>query len=29
VNAAYVWRFTLRDEAGQEFSQTGTVTILK
>jgi gliding motility-associated-like protein len=29
VNGAYVWRFTLRDEAGQEFSQTGTVTILK
>ena len=29
VNAAYVWRFTLRDEAGQDFSQTGTVTILK
>jgi gliding motility-associated-like protein len=29
VNAAYVWRFTLRDEAGQEFRQTGTVTILK
>jgi gliding motility-associated-like protein len=29
VNAAYVWRFTLRDEAGQEISQTGTVTILK
>jgi gliding motility-associated-like protein len=29
VNAAYVWRFTLRDETGQDFSQTGTVTILK
>jgi gliding motility-associated-like protein len=29
VNAPYVWRFTLRDEAGQEFRQTGTVTILK
>jgi len=29
VNAAYVWRFTLHDEAGQDFSQTGTVTILK
>ncbi len=29
VNAAYVWRFTQRDETGQEFSQTGTVTILK
>jgi gliding motility-associated-like protein len=29
VNAAYVWRFTQRDEAGQDFSQTGTVTILK
>jgi gliding motility-associated-like protein len=29
MNAAYVWRFTLRDEAGQDFSQTGTVTILK
>lgn len=29
VNGAYVWRFTLRDEAGQEFRQTGTVTILK
>ncbi|MDO7884106.1 T9SS type B sorting domain-containing protein [Hymenobacter cheonanensis] len=29
VNAAYVWRFTLRDEAGQDFTQTGTVTILK
>jgi gliding motility-associated-like protein len=29
VNGAYVWRFSLRDEAGQDFSQTGTVTILK
>jgi gliding motility-associated-like protein len=29
VNAAYVWRFTQRDETGQDFSQTGTVTILK
>jgi gliding motility-associated-like protein len=29
VNAAYVWRFTQRDETGQNFSQTGTVTILK
>jgi len=29
VNGAYVWRLTLRDEAGQDFSQTGTVTILK
>jgi len=29
VNGAYVWRFSLRDEAGQEFRQTGTVTILK
>ncbi|TDN36465.1 gliding motility-associated C-terminal domain-containing protein [Hymenobacter sp. UV11] len=29
VNGAYVWRLTLRDEAGQNFSQTGTVTILK
>ena len=29
VNAAYVWRLTMRDEAGQDFSQTGTVTILK
>jgi gliding motility-associated-like protein len=29
VNGAYVWRFTLRDEAGQDFRQTGTVTILK
>ena len=29
VNGAYVWRLTMRDEAGQEFSQTGTVTILK
>jgi len=29
VNGTYVWRFTLRDEAGREFSQTGTVTILK
>ncbi|RZL14506.1 MAG: gliding motility-associated C-terminal domain-containing protein [Hymenobacter sp.] len=29
VNSAYVWRLTLRDEAGQDFSQTGTVTILK
>ena len=29
VNAAYVWRFTQRDETGREFSQTGTVTILK
>jgi gliding motility-associated-like protein len=29
VNAAYVWRFTLRDETGQDISQTGTVTILK
>jgi gliding motility-associated-like protein len=29
VNGAYVWRLTLRDEVGQNFSQTGTVTILK
>jgi len=29
VNAAYVWRFTLRDETGRDISQTGTVTILK
>ena len=29
VNGAYVWRLTLRDEVGQDFSQTGTVTILK
>ncbi|WP_151087804.1 T9SS type B sorting domain-containing protein [Hymenobacter baengnokdamensis] len=29
VNAAYVWRFTMREETGQDFSQTGTVTILK
>ena len=29
VNGAYVWRLTMRDETGQEFSQTGTVTILK
>jgi gliding motility-associated-like protein len=29
VNAAYVWRFTQRDETGQDFTQTGTVTILK
>lgn len=29
VNGAYVWRFTLRDEAGKDFRQTGTVTILK
>ncbi len=29
VNAAYVWRFSLRDEAGQDFIQTGTVTILR
>jgi gliding motility-associated-like protein len=29
VNAAYVWRFTQRDETGQDISQTGTVTILK
>jgi gliding motility-associated-like protein len=29
VNGGYVWRFSLRDEAGQEFRQTGTVTILK
>jgi len=29
VNAAYVWRFTMQDEAGQPFVQTGSVTILK
>ena len=29
VNGAYVWHLTLRDEVGQEFSQTGTVTIIK
>ncbi|AMR29163.1 hypothetical protein A0257_20075 [Hymenobacter psoromatis] len=29
VNGAYVWHLTLRDEVGQNFSQTGTVTILK
>ena len=29
VNAAYVWRFTMTDEAGQPFSQTGSVSILK
>jgi len=29
VNGAYVWRLTLRDEAGAEFVETGTVTILK
>lgn len=29
VNGAYVWRLTLRDEAGAEFTETGTVTILK
>ncbi|QKG51764.1 gliding motility-associated C-terminal domain-containing protein [Hymenobacter sp. BRD67] len=29
VNGAYVWRFTMREETGQNFSQTGTVTILK
>ncbi|GAB3638135.1 hypothetical protein GCM10027422_37250 [Hymenobacter arcticus] len=29
ISSAYVWRFTLRDEAGQDFSQTGTVTILR
>ncbi|QKG55677.1 gliding motility-associated C-terminal domain-containing protein [Hymenobacter sp. BRD128] len=29
VNGAYVWRFAQRDETGQDFSQTGTVTILK
>ncbi len=29
VNGGYVWRFSQRDEVGQEFRQTGTVTILK
>ncbi|RZK45843.1 MAG: gliding motility-associated C-terminal domain-containing protein, partial [Hymenobacter sp.] len=29
VNAAYVWRFTMQDEAGQPFSQTGSVSIIK
>jgi gliding motility-associated-like protein len=29
ISSAYVWRLTLRDEAGQDFSQTGTVTILR
>lgn len=29
VNAAYVWRLTMQDEADQPFSQTGIVTILK
>ena len=29
VNAAYVWRLIMLDETGQEFSQTGTVTVLK
>ena len=29
ISSAYVWRLTMRDEAGQDFSQTGTVTILK
>ena len=29
VNAAYVWRFSMQDEAGQPFTQTGSVTLLK
>ena len=29
VNAAYVWHLQMLDETGQDFSQTGTVTILK
>jgi gliding motility-associated-like protein len=29
VNGAYVWRFTMQDEAGQPYTRTGSVTILK
>ena len=29
VNGAYVWRFSMQDEAGQPYSQTGSVSILK
>ena len=29
VNAAYVWRLTMLDEAGQEFTRHGTVSVLK
>ncbi|MGI4832687.1 MAG: gliding motility-associated C-terminal domain-containing protein [Janthinobacterium lividum] len=29
ANGAYVWRFTMQDEAGQLYSRTGSVSILK